>query len=136
MILFTFYSSFIFHLLSFTPIGKCILLLVFYSIELLNITEQSCNNISDTAEIPDLEEVPHMVEGRDLKTLIAASLETLKRSNNKCGKESILHLAQESVDNEVRKELFEKRLNKLIKCHSVQAKLVGTRTCLSMSKRA
>ena len=77
-----------------------------------------------------------MVEGRDLTTLIAASLETLKRSNNKCGKESILHLAQESVDNEVRKELFEKRLNKLIKCHSVQAKLVGTRTCLSMSKRA
>ena len=53
-----------------------------------------------------------MVEGRDLKTLIAASLETLKRSNNKCGKEEVLHLVQESVDNEVRKKHFEKRLNK------------------------
>ena len=136
MILFAFYSSFIFHLLSFTPIGKCILFLVSYSIELLNIMEQSCDNISDTAEIPDLEEVPHLVEGRDLKTLIAASLETLKRSNSKCGKEKVLHLVQESVDNEVRKEHFEKRLNKLIKYHSVQAKLVGTRTCLSISKRA
>ena len=136
MILFTFYSSFIFRLLSFTPIGKCILLLVSYSKELLNIMEQSFDNISDTQEISDLEEVPHMVERRDLKTLITASLETLKRSNNKCGKEKLLHLVQESVDNEVRKEPFEKRLNKLITCHSVQTKLVGTRTCLSISKRA
>ena len=41
-----------------TPIGKCILLLVSYSIELLNIIEQSCDNISDIAEIPDLVELP------------------------------------------------------------------------------
>ena len=61
--------------------------------------EQGCDNIPDIAERPDLEEVPHMVEGRDLKTLIAASIETLKRSNNKCGKEEVLHLVQESVDN-------------------------------------
>ena len=77
-----------------------------------------------------------MVEGRDLKTLIVASIETLKRSNKKCGKEEVLHLVQESVDNEITKEHFEERLNKLIKCHSVQIKLVETRTCLSTSKRA
>lgn len=41
-----------------TPIGKCILLLVSYSIELLNIIEQSCDNISDIAEIPDLVKFP------------------------------------------------------------------------------
>ena len=64
-----------------TPIGKCILLLVSYSIELLNIIKQSCDDISDIAEILDLEEVPYMVEGRDLKTLIVTSTETLKRSN-------------------------------------------------------
>ena len=57
-----------------TPRGKCILLLVSYSIELLNIIEQSCDNISDIGEIPDLEEVPYMVEGKDLKTLIVASI--------------------------------------------------------------
>ena len=74
-----------------TPIGKCILLLVSYSIELLNIIEQSCDNISDIAEIPDLEDVPYLVEGTDLKTLIVASIETLKRSNKKCGKEEVLH---------------------------------------------
>ena len=77
-----------------------------------------------------------MVEGRDLKTLIAASIETLKRSNKKCGKEEALHLLQNSVDNKITKEHFEERLKKLIKCHSVQIKLVGTRTCLSITKRA
>ena len=77
-----------------------------------------------------------MVEGRDLKILIATSTETLKRSNNKCGKEEVLHLVQESVDSEIRKGHFKERQNKLINCHSVQIKLVGTWTCLSISKRA
>ena len=43
---------------------------------------------------------------------------------------------QESVDSEVTKEHFEELLDKLIKCHSVQIKPVGTRTCLSLSKEA
>ena len=77
-----------------------------------------------------------MVEERDLKTLIAASIVTLKHSNKKCGKEEVLHLVQKSIDNEVTKEHFEERLNKLIKCHSVQIKLARTRTCLSILKRA
>ena len=43
--------------------------------------EQSYDNIPDSVEISDLEEVPNIIEGRDLKTLIVASIETLKRSN-------------------------------------------------------
>ena len=83
-----FYNFISLYLLSFmvTPIGKCILLFVPYSTELLNIIEQSCDNISDIPEIPDLEDVAYMVEGRDLKTLIVTSIETLKRSNKKCDK--------------------------------------------------
>ena len=98
------------------------------------MAEQSYDNIPDSVEIPDLEEVPHIIEGRDLETLIVASIETLKRSNKKCGKEEFLHLVQESVDSEVTKEHFKELLDKLIKCHSVQIKLVGTRTCLSLQK--
>ena len=60
--------------------------------------EQSCDNILDSIEIPDLEEVLHIKEGRDLETLIIASIETLKRNNKKCGKEEVLHLMQESID--------------------------------------
>ena len=77
--------------------------------------EQSYDNIPDSVEIPDLEEVPNIIEGRDLETLIVTSIETLKRSYKKCGKEEVLHLVQESVDSEVTKEHFEELLDKLIK---------------------
>ena len=42
----------------------------------------------------------------------------------------------ESVDIEVAEEHFEELLDELIKCYSVQIKLVGTRTCLALPKRA
>ena len=71
-----------------------------------------------------------------MQTLIVALIEALKRNNKKCGKEEILHLVQESVDSEVTKEHFAELLDKLIKCHSVQIKLVGTRACLSLPKGA
>ena len=77
--------------------------------------EPSCDNIPDSVEIPDLEEVPHIIDGRDLETLIVASIESLKHNNKKCVKEEVLHLVQESVDSEVTKEHFEKLLDKLIK---------------------
>ena len=98
--------------------------------------EQSCDNISDSVEIPDLEEVLHIIEGSDLETLIVASIETLKRNNKKCDKEEVLHLVQESVDSEGTKEHFEELLDKFTKCHSLQIKLVGTWTCLSLLKGA
>ena len=50
------------------------------------MVEQSCDNISYIVEIPNLEGVPHIVEGRDLETLIVASIQTLKRNNKKRGK--------------------------------------------------
>ena len=71
-----------------------------------------------------------------MPTLLVALIEALKRNNKKCGKEEILHLVQESVDCEVTKEHFAELLDKLIKCHSVQIKLVGTRACLSLPKGA
>ena len=107
-----------------------------FIIVIVKMTEQSCDNIPDSIEIPDLEEVPHIIERRDLETLIIASIETLKRNNKKCSKEEVLHLVQESVDSEVTKGHFEELLGKLIKCHSVQIKPVGTRTCLSLLKEA
>ena len=71
-----------------------------------------------------------------METLVVASVETLKCNNKKCGKEEVLHLVKESVDSEVTEEHFEELLDKLIKCHYVQIKLVGTRTCLFLPKRA
>ena len=95
----------------------------------VKMIEQSYDIIPDSVEIHDLEEVPHTIEGRDLEALIVASIETLNRNNKKCGKEEVLHF-------EVAKEHFEKLIDKLIICHSVQIKLAGTRTCLSLPKGA
>ena len=86
-------------------------------------------------EVPHNNNVPHIVEGKDLETLIVASIQTLKRNNKKCGKEEVFHLVQESVESEVTKEIFEERLDALVESHSVNIKLLGTRTCcLSLTK--
>ena len=58
----------------------------------VKMIEQIRDNILHSVEIPDLEEVPHIIEGRDFKTLIVASIETLKCNNNRCGKEEIPYL--------------------------------------------
>ena len=52
-------------------------------------------------EVPHIDIVPHVVEGKDLKTLIVASIQTLKRNDKKCGKEEVFRLLQESVQSEV-----------------------------------
>ena len=85
-------------------------------------------------EVPHNNNVPHIVEGKDLETLIVASIQTLKRNNKKRGKEEVFHLVQESVESEVTKEIFEERLDALVESHYVEIKLLGTRTCLSLPK--
>ena len=38
-------------------------------------------------EVPHNDNVPHILEGKDLKTLLVASIQTLKHNSKKCGKE-------------------------------------------------
>ena len=61
------------------------------------MVEKSCNDIPDIVEILDLEKVLHVVEEKDLETLINFSIETLKCSNTNYGKEEVFYLLQESV---------------------------------------
>ena len=66
-------------------------------------------------EFPHNNNVPHIVEGKNLETLIFASVQTLNPSNKKCGKKEVFRLVQKSVENEVTKEIFEERLDALVK---------------------
>ena len=50
-------------------------------IVIVKMIEQSCNNILNSVEIPDLEEALHVIEGRDFETLVVASIGTLKHNN-------------------------------------------------------
>ena len=48
-------------------------------------------------EVPRNNNVPHIVEGKKLETLIVASIQILKHNNKKCDKEEVFCLVQESV---------------------------------------
>ena len=61
-------------------------------------------------------------------------MQTLKPNNKKCGKEEVCRLVQESVESKVAKEICEERLDALVESHSVNTKLLGTRTRLSLPK--
>ena len=47
------------------------------------MTEKSCDNIPDSVEVLHLEEISHIIEGRDLEALTVAPIESLKRNNKK-----------------------------------------------------
>ena len=48
-------------------------------------------------EVPHNNNVPHIVEGKTLETLIVASIQILKHTNTKFDKEEVFCLLQESV---------------------------------------
>ena len=73
------------------------------------------------------------VEDRELEMLIIASIQTLKRGNNKCGKDEVFRLFRDSVD-DVTKETFDKLLDLLIQNQSVRLNIAGNRECLSLPK--
>ena len=85
-------------------------------------------------EVPHNNNVSHIAKGKDLETLIVASIQTLKRNNKKCGKEEVFPLVQEFMDSEVTKEIFEEKLDALVESYSVNIKLLGTSTCLFLPK--
>ena len=47
-----------------------------------------------------------------------------------------LHLVQESVNSQITKQHFKELVGKLIKCHSLQIKLLGTQTYFVFIKRS
>ena len=74
-------------------------------------------------EVPHNDNVPHILEGKNLKTLLVASIQTLKHNSKKCGKEVFHLVVQEYVESEVTKEIFEE-LDALVESHSVKLKLL------------
>ena len=74
-----------------------------------------------------------IVEDRELEMLIIASIETLKQGNKKCGKEEVLRLFSDSVD-DVTKETFDKLLELLIQKQSVRLNIIGNRECLLLPR--
>ena len=73
-------------------------------------------------------------EDRELEMLIIASIQTLKRGNEKCGKDEVFRLFRYSVDG-VTKETFDKLSELLIQNQSVRLNIAGNRECLPLPKK-
>ena len=56
------------------------------------MVEKTSDVIPDIVELPDIDKVSHIVEGKDLETPIVTSIQTLKRNSKKCGKEEVFRL--------------------------------------------
>ena len=78
----------------------------------------------------------HFVNYKDLKILVLASIQTLKRENKKCGREEVYRLVNDSINKDITEEVFELILNSMIDNHSVNLNVIGKRECLSLPKES
>ena len=65
-----------------------------------------------------------------------ASIQTLKPSNNKCGKDEVFELVNNSLQKEPSREIFESLLYWLTEKQSVQLNVLEKITCLSLPKES
>ena len=80
------------------------------------------------------EKAPRNIEHKELETLIVASIETLKRQKMKCGKDEVRKLVQDSLEENISRESFDKTLQLLIDDNSVKSNSISNRVCLSIPK--
>ena len=91
------------------------------------------NNIySNIEKITD--EALRNIEHKELETLIIASIETLKRQKAKSGIDEVRQLVQDSLEESISLESFEKTLQHLIDNDSVKSNSVSNRVCISIPK--
>ena len=79
------------------------------------------------------EEIPNVIDGKEIEVLITASIETLKRQKSKCGKDKVFKLVKDTIENITRK-IFGETIESLIESDSVKCSLISNRTCLSLRK--
>ena len=79
-------------------------------------------------------QAPKNIKNKELETLIIAATETLKRQKMKCGIDEVCKLVQDSLEENISLESFEKTLQHLIDNDSVKSSSVLNRVCLSIPK--
>ena len=66
-------------------------------------------------------EAPSVIVGEDLETLIIESTETFKRQKMRCEIDKVLKLVQDSLEENISRESFDKALQFLIDYDSVKS---------------
>ena len=75
-----------------------------------------------------------LFDGKALETLIIASVRTLKRGNKKCGREEVSKLVNDTLCNEICKDLFNETLDSLIENQFIKCNIISNRESLSLPK--
>ena len=70
------------------------------------------------------EEAPSVIEHEKLKTLIIPSIKTLNQPKMKCGIDKVLNLVQDSLEEDIFRESFDKTLQFLIDSDFVKSNSV------------
>ena len=78
------------------------------------------------------EETLRNIEHKELETLLVGSIETLKRQKMKCGIDEVPKLVQDSLEENISRESFDKTLQLLIDNDSVRSNSVSNSVCLSI----
>ena len=77
----------------------------------------------ESAHVP-----PENMLNEELETLIMACIQTLKRSNKKCGKDEVFELVNNSLEKVISREIFETLSYRLIEKQCVKLNVLGKRT--------
>ena len=75
-----------------------------------------------------------LIDGKAHEALIITSVRTLKQGNEKCGREEVSNLVNDSLYNELFKDHFNKTLDGVIESQSVKCNIISSRECLSLHK--
>ena len=74
------------------------------------------------------------IDNKEIELLIIATTEKIKRQNKKCGKDEVFALVNDSREEAITMETFEKSLALLQASNSIRCNVISNRTCLSISK--
>ena len=88
-------------------------------------------------EVEPMPVPPENILLEELEILIIASIQTLKRSNKKCGKDEVIQLVNNSLEKEISREIFEDQSVKLntLKLHVQNLLVTAKRISIEQRKQ-
>ena len=66
------------------------------------------------------EQVPNIIDDKEIEVLIIVSIETLKREKSKWSKDEVFKLVKDTIEGSITRDIFDKILDSLIESGSVE----------------
>ena len=80
------------------------------------------------------EEIPNIVDNKEIEVLTVALIEALKHQKSKCCKDEASKLVKDIIQENITREFFAKSLDSLIKSDSARCSLISNRIFLFSQK--